>query len=464
MPPKRSRPVPKKDEVIPDEPEPKKISLEENKKKVQEIVEPKEEKKPIKKAPKKKKVESSEEEESESEEENESEGEEDLPVCMYGDRCYRKNPNHLKEFFHPHVDSNGNPKKVAKKSGGEDENVKKVILDEGSNGAIVNNNSNQSPPKVVAQNQAGNDVGGSSSSKKLEDYRNVMQFALLRNKISAEDKRKLREFRRSYDISNEDHIAILKKFGWTEDEYEDGEKKEDDIDLQEERKILDSGGFQIITIRKEDANKNKEFMNTFAKVSTKFYDTMSKAQANYSVTAVGVVVNAKQYETYNKKKMELNHKNGKDSVEEWGFHGTTQDSILKISQGGFLHPQSLKQMKLAAPVKKAPKKGKYAAKAKPVELLDDGYFGYGIYFTKFSDYAMWYSEERNSDQVLLSKIAVGKQYQCNQRMDGQGLVAGHDSHTSPKGNEIVIFNPEQILPRYVITFVTKEAKEREQES
>lgn len=32
------------------------------------------------------------------------------------------------------------------------------------------------------------------------------------------------------------------------------------------------------------------------------------------------------------------------------------------------------------------KKGKNS-KTKPIELLDDGYFGNGIYFTKYSDYA-----------------------------------------------------------------------------
>lgn len=49
-------------------------------------------------------------------------------------------------------------------------------------------------------------------------------------------------------------------------------------------------------------------------------------------------------------------------------------------------------------------------------------------------------------------------------MDGQGLQPGYDSHISPKGNELVIFDPDQILPRYIITFVEKEAEEREQES
>jgi hypothetical protein len=37
-------------------------------------------------------------------------------------------------------------------------------------------------------------------------------------------------------------------------------------------------------------------------------------------------------------------------------------------------------------------KGKGKGKAKvDINVLDDGYFGKGIYFSFYSDYAMWYS-------------------------------------------------------------------------
>lgn len=49
-------------------------------------------------------------------------------------------------------------------------------------------------------------------------------------------------------------------------------------------------------------------------------------------------------------------------------------------------------------------------------------------------------------------------------MDGKGCKKGYDSHSSPKENEIVVFQPAQTLPRYIITFESKEAEEREQES
>jgi len=95
--------------------------------------------------------------------------------------------------------------------------------------------------------------------------------------------------------------------------------------------------------------------------------------------------------------------------------------------------------------------------------LDDGYFGKGIYFTLYSDYALWYASERESNQILVAKLLVGKKYNCTSRMDGQGLKDGFDSHISPKGNEVVMFSPGQILPRYIIEFSEKDAEERAQE-
>jgi len=76
---------------------------------------------------------------------------------------------------------------------------------------------------------------------------------------------------------------------------------------------------------------------------------------------------------------------------------------------------------------------------------------------------MFYSEERDSDQILLCKLLRGKCFKCSGRMDGGDRQLGYDSHTSPKGNELVLFESDQILPRYIITFSSQEDQEREQE-
>jgi hypothetical protein len=57
--------------------------------------------------------------------------------------------------------------------------------------------------------------------------------------------------------------------------------------------------------------------------------------------------------------------------------------------------------------------------------------GNGMYFSIYSDYAMWYSEERESDEILLSALLQGEPFQCTARMDGQGCQKGYDSQISP---------------------------------
>jgi hypothetical protein len=100
------------------------------------------------------------------------------------------------------------------------------------------------------------------------------------------------------------------------------------------------------------------------------------------VTQVDVIVNGELKSKYNSKKIELMEKN-KEVKEEWGFHGTSSESILKIASSGFLLPDEIAKLKAKA----ANGKKKGAKKVKPVELLDDGYYGKGIYFTVYSDYA-----------------------------------------------------------------------------
>lgn len=327
-----------------------------------------------------------------------------------------------------------------------------------------NNNSNTA---TVELNKGPSSLSNDNNSS-IDSYKSILHVILSKQKISADEKKLMRQYRRKHNIQDSEHTKLIKLFGWTEDEYEDGAKQDDDIELEEELSILENeNGFKVIELTKEDANKNKVINTVFSKVCTKFYETMSKAQANFTVTKVGVIVNTKLKKQYNTKKLFYCQRDGEETKEEWGFHGSTKDSILKIALGGFLHPDDLKKLKQAVNVntsKAKPKKKKNIMKEKPVELLDDGYYGKGIYFTTYSDYAMWYSSERESDQVLLCKLLPGKSFKCFKRMDGLGCQIGHDSHVSPRGNEIVVFNSDQILPRYIVSFIEREASEREQES
>lgn len=268
------------------------------------------------------------------------------------------------------------------------------------------------------------------------------------------------------NISENAHRMLLGQFGWSEDDYEDGVRPErTDVDLDEENAILaDPEGFKVIWIKK-DEYPSKQHENTFGRVCSSFYQTMNKAQKNFRVTKVGVIVNTKLKANFDKKKSDLIMNNRKPN-EAWGFHGTSEDAIMKIAKTGFLHPDQIAKINAAgAGANKKTKGKKKAAVSKPViAVLDNGYFGAGIYFSCYSDYAMWYSEEKDSEQVLLAKLLQGETYKCQQRMDGSKCMKGYDSHFSPKGNEIIMFDPNACLPRYIIAYDSQEEEEREQES
>ena len=62
--------------------------------------------------------------------------------------------------------------------------------------------------------------------------------------------------------------------------------------------------------------------------------------------------------------------------------------------------------------------------------------------------------------LILSIVIPGKTYNCQQLQVGSGLTPGYDSHGfRPDENgcyeELVIFDPDQILPKYVINYNLK---------
>jgi hypothetical protein len=282
----------------------------------------------------------------------------------------------------------------------------------------------------------------------LVNYKNMMRYMLTGFEIGPEKKKLLLEVRKKEVITKEEHEALLGTFGWTADEYEVGEREPDhDYDLKEELQIYkQDSGFKIVVLT-QGQKLTKEQEAVWSKASVKFFQTMAKAQGNYTIKSLGIIMNTNLHKSFQAQKKKYEERDKKLGAITWGFHGTTPESIRAIAKEGFKLPDELKK-----------KKGK-----NKVELLDDGYFGNGIYFSVYSDYAMWYSEERESNEILLSALLQGESFQCTERMDGQGLKPGYDSQISPKGNEIIVFNQSQILPRYIIKFEANEDKERSQE-
>eukprot|EP00029_Vermamoeba_vermiformis_P002703 TRINITY_DN13076_c0_g1_i1.p1 TRINITY_DN13076_c0_g1~~TRINITY_DN13076_c0_g1_i1.p1 ORF type:complete len:476 (+),score=168.73 TRINITY_DN13076_c0_g1_i1:69-1496(+) len=398
------------------------------------------------------------------------------PICWYDENCYRQNPSHFVQFRHPKKTA---LEKKSKKEGASASSSQAIVDDEGSQGSQLtkkastlqsktkdaDETSSSSRPALKRSNSSVSQPDLTSGIRPgLELYKAVMKVQLNDNKIGVEGKKLLKKFRQEHSVTEHEHDQLLGLFGWTPDEYEEGERAPDDIDLDREKEILkNDNGFKVIELR-NGQKMTKEEQNVWDRVCSKFFQTMAKSQANYAIKAIGIVVNTKLKRAYDDKKKKFTNsdktKNKEHSQEIWGFHGTSEHSVQCIIKDGFKHPDDLKK---AEDSKTKNKKKAKAKKGVSVELLDDGYFGKGIYFALYSDYAMWYSEERNSTQLIMAKILTGKSFKCTGRMDGQDHVPGYDSHYSPKGNEVIVFESGQCLPRYVVTFEEREAQEREQE-
>jgi hypothetical protein len=61
---------------------------------------------------------------------------------------------------------------------------------------------------------------------------------------------------------------------------------------------------------------------------------MAKAQGNYEIASLGVVVNTKLKNQFEKQRKEFERDSSKRARVEWGFHGSSPQSITAISKEG----------------------------------------------------------------------------------------------------------------------------------
>jgi hypothetical protein len=83
-------------------------------------------------------------------------------------------------------------------------------------------------------------------------------------------------------------------------------------------------------------------------------------------------------------------------------------------------------------------------------FIYSGYYGRGVYFSEYPSYSMTYI--KGASKLLLCQVLPGKAYRCTNLIHGEPLQTGHDSHSSPDGKELVIFNSRHILPSYVVHY------------
>jgi hypothetical protein len=244
----------------------------------------------------------------------ESDDDDGKPICWYDENCYRQNPAHFVQFRHPKKTA---LEKKSKKGGASASSSQAIVDDEGSQGSPLtkkastlqsktkdaDETSTSSRPALKRSNSSVSQPDLNSGIRPgLELYKAVMKVQLNDNKIGVEGKKLLKKFRQEHSITEHEHDQLLGLFGWTPDEYEEGERAPDDIDLDREKEILkNDNGFKVIELR-NGQKMTKEEQNVWDRVCSKFFQTMAKSQANYAIKAIGIVVNTKLKRAYDDKK------------------------------------------------------------------------------------------------------------------------------------------------------------------
>lgn len=156
----------------------------------------------------------------------------------------------------------------------------------------------------------------------------------------------------------------------------------------------------------------------------------SCAKQNGSVT----ITNVMKYdlvEKFDRKWSEFKATYGSTAAESQttlAFHGTRGDLIPSITNKGLLVPGT----------------------APGVEhVTDSGWYGCGIYLSPNPDVAQGYAAD---GKMLVCAVLMGRIYTCPEVMEGVGCRRGYDSHTSPCGEELVLFDAAQVLPCYLVVF------------
>lgn len=120
------------------------------------------------------------------------------------------------------------------------------------------------------------------------------------------------------------------------------------------------------------------------------------------------------------------------TVPSIAYHGTAEANINSILEKGLLVP------------------GKGAGKDVG-HATDNGWWGGGIYLSPDHSLSIGYCG--GGRKLLICSVIMGRRYRVTERMDGGDLVEGYDSHVAEEGKEWVIFEPSQVLPCYLVSFV-----------
>uniref|UniRef100_A0A7S3DCY7 PARP catalytic domain-containing protein n=1 Tax=Palpitomonas bilix TaxID=652834 RepID=A0A7S3DCY7_9EUKA len=320
----------------------------------------------------------------------------------------------------------------------------------------------------VARNKA------SSSSRDLDELKRLINERLTQTFVfSDEDKRRVSKLMAESNIPEPTLRAILSQHGWTIDDFKRGRKGKYDPKYyrmiayaqkywpEALEQVSDKGDrFILLDMQQINARlSNVEGLSDFesraltdmkaeaSDVSNRFFAANRDAKWRLNMMNVRVLVNEGMREKFLAKAGEFESA-GVPVQPSLLYHGTNNLAIRNIAKMNFLHPDV---------VKKLSKKEKQNL---GIKVLDNGYFGKGIYFGFSSDYAHLYVRKYHRQQnepfrMLMCKVLPGNKYKVNskdKKVFGDGCKKGFHSHESVEGNELVVFHPDQVMVTHVVQY------------
>ncbi|XP_048239190.1 uncharacterized protein LOC124148675 [Haliotis rufescens] len=368
----------------------------------------------------------------------------DLPKCPYGSRCYRKNPQHFLDFDHP-KDGEKDPKPKLPDS---------TSLPPCQYGAKCYRKnllhfaefSHPTSSGVAADAGSGSDtdvVDSDEDDKKpapKKDGKDVLNrgMSLVKSFSQMTEAERKELIKKAFEAKQQ----LQKELEQTKKKVEEKEKEvkslQDQVStglllVDGEKEAMEGDQTVYFPLAAERAYKEGSAAQThFRLAESQFYRLLTSTYTtNVRVSKVEYVVNPTLVKRFKDARQHLKKTRGEDnSYPVLAFHGTEEKNIVPICETGFRVPGS----------------------AGFSHRTDTGWYGKGVYFSEYPSYSMSYIQ--GATKLLLCQVLPGKVYKCTKLIHGASLAKGNDSHTSPDGKELVIFNSHHIIPCYIVHYET----------
>lgn len=371
-------------------------------------------------------------------------GNEQLPVCKHGEECTQIDLIHFAEFWHPTAKSDGDEDSTEKGESCEenecevvdlpcvDEESTQPVFDDYCDSESEDGEDEGSVTAKTHEERFSSDSLGSQLSRDDTVLSRGPSIVKCYSLLSETERREL--IRRAFEMKDLLKKELDKTLGIIEEKNKELRRVHSQLErgqlmVDGEKEALDKDDLCYFPLFAErEFKEGSAAQMHFRLAESQFYrlvDTTDK----YRITKVEYVVNPVLMRRFQKARQKLRKVRGeKMSYPVLAFHGTKENNIHSICNTGFRVP----------------------GEENFEHATDTGYYGRGVYFSEYPSYSMTYI--RGASKLLLCQVLPGKVYRCTNLIHGEPLEMGHDSHTSPDGKELVIFNSHHILPSYVVHY------------